>query len=150
MQETWKRSISLEVSDQGRVRKSSSGRILSPTNRKNGYMNAPLHLLHELVLEAFGGLRPEGKVVNHKDGNKQNNAVDNLEWVTTRENANHAVRVLGRMKGEANGQCKLTDKEIEGIRAWRKQGGELMEIAALYKCSFQHVSDICRFKRRAA
>ena len=49
-------------------------------------------LVHRLVLLAFIGEHPEGKnIVNHKDGDKTNNSLENLEWVTSQENTQHAV-----------------------------------------------------------
>lgn len=52
--------------------------------------------VHSLVMLAFVGPRPEGKEVNHKDGNKGNNSLDNLEYVTKSENVRHSFAVLGR------------------------------------------------------
>lgn len=50
--------------------------------------------IHRLVAEAFID-KPEGATeVNHKDGNRQNNKVENLEWVTLRENQLHAMDEL--------------------------------------------------------
>lgn len=46
--------------------------------------------VHSLVAKAFLNKLPHHQCVNHKDGNKENNHVDNLEWVTTQENIKHA------------------------------------------------------------
>ena len=47
----------------------------------------------------------DGLVINHKDGNKQNNHVSNLEWVTSKENAIHSVNVLGNNLSVRNGMA---------------------------------------------
>ena len=48
-------------------------------------------LVHQLVLKAFVGPKPEGMVCNHKDGNKKNNCIDNLEYCTQQYNNQHAL-----------------------------------------------------------
>ena len=78
--------------------------ILKGTPNKNhGYvqvtLNHKLYLLHVLVARAFIPNVDGKPEVNHKDGDKTNNKVKNLEWVTKSENAIHRSRVLNRKGG---------------------------------------------------
>ena len=58
------------------------------------------HLVHRLVAKAWlASTWFEGAEVNHRDGNKRNNHISNLEWVTRQENELHSYRVLGKGKG---------------------------------------------------
>lgn len=74
------------------------GKILLPTVGNNGYAHVMLYpgrkrvMIHRLVAEVFLS-NPYGKrEVNHKDENKLNNKVENLEWLTSKENANYGTR----------------------------------------------------------
>lgn len=70
-------------------------------------------------------------VVNHIDGNKQNNSLDNLEWVTNAENVHLAyVDGLANMKGENHGRAKFTEKEAIDILKMIKEGKSTAEIKA--------------------
>lgn len=83
------------------------------TLRKNGaHVNASVH---RMVAMAFVP-NPENKpFVNHIDGNKENNAASNLEWVNRSENAMHASRVLGRHGGGVCRSVKITESEAVEI-----------------------------------
>ena len=95
-----------EVSDCGRVRNTQTGKMLK-AHEKRGYMAVTLYGhdrklqtgVHRLVALAF--LERDGKrqYVNHIDGDKKNNNLSNLEWVTASENMFHARAVLNRKLG---------------------------------------------------
>jgi uncharacterized protein (DUF433 family) len=108
--EQWRSVVGYEglygVSSLGRVRSERDdrntyfGRILSPgTNGPSGYLvvnlsrnnKQELRTVHGLVAEAFIGERPLGYEVNHRDGDKRNNADTNLEYVTSSRNKKHAA-----------------------------------------------------------
>lgn len=97
-----------QVSDMGRMRGRHQA-ILRPFRNHNGYLIATLLCngekrrtgVHRLVAQAFIP-NPDGKPqINHKDGNKENNAPTNLEWVTCSENNLHRRRVLNGGGGRA-------------------------------------------------
>lgn len=52
--------------------------------------------VHVLMMASFVGPRPEGQVINHIDGNKHNNRLDNLEYCTNKENEHHSLSMLGK------------------------------------------------------
>ena len=73
------------------------GKILKPWDNSHGYLQVKfvknrvkkMPKVHRLVAQTFLGLDPNRVFVNHKDGNRSNNNIDNLEWVTRRENNCH-------------------------------------------------------------
>lgn len=89
--EQWRRInryLGYEVSSCGRVRRVDSGKLRKPVKLKNGYLTVMffqnsryrVEYIHRLVAEAFLH-RVEGQTqVNHKDHDRENNAVENLEW----------------------------------------------------------------------
>jgi hypothetical protein len=99
--------------------------------------------MHTLVARHFIGPKPVDKdEVNHKDGNKLNNADWNLEYVTVLEQSQHAIRTgLTKTKGEDNGTSKLTEDQVRKIRIC---GGTIRDVGAQFGVTPRIISLIRR------
>lgn len=123
-----------EVSDWGNLRRAKPGistfigRPVKALAGPTGYQQVQLQAgkvkrrayVHHIVAEAFIGPRPEGFVVNHKDMDRQNNQLDNLEYVTSAANSQHYLKLKGRPKGPTKPKAPLKGKQI-GDRHWSKR-----------------------------
>ena len=93
--------------------------------RKNcGYIHKTIH---QAVLEAFVGPKPEKMEARHLDGNPLNNRLDNLAWGTRIENNNDQIRhgTAYVAQGELHGKAVLTEKDVLDIRASEAAGSAL-------------------------
>lgn len=105
-------------------------------------------LLHRLVAETFIPNPENAKTVNHKDGDKTNCTVANLEWATMGDNLLHAYRIgLKCAKGSHNGRAKLDESTVLSIRTDRLAGMSANEIAVKYNVCKSNVYSICSGKR---
>ena len=114
MKETWKvieESRNYEVSNFGNVRRKlkKDYKYLEPFKDKDGYFKVCLcenqhriyRFVHRLVAQSFIKNTYNKPTVNHKDGNKQNNCLNNLVWATMKEQNNHALKTgLRNMKND--------------------------------------------------
>lgn len=103
--------------------------------------------VHTLVASLFLRKPRNGKTywVNHKDGNKLNNDVGNLEWVLPKENCAHAVRTgLHDLKGEKHPMSKLCEQQVLKMREMRAFGMTYAEIGNTFEISRRHASDVVR------
>jgi len=165
--EEWRQAVSWEgiydISNLGRARRAKpgkntfTGRILKPCFNTGKYLcvdfrekgRRKYYPLHCLVAAAFIGPRLDGLEINHIDGNKTNNRVDNLEYITHRENLAHAIR-LGLISGSFAGMIgamsscsKLTEDGVRQIRRLIKEGEFTQkEIGLMYGVCQVNISHI--------
>ena len=115
--------------------------------QKNGYIKNGLvlkdgsqksYFRHRLVMICFNYREDYSKYqVNHIDGNKLNNSIENLEWCTNQENRIHAVK-LGlavSLKGETNPSSKLLESQVIDIIQDLLHGTPYSQICNKYNCS---------------
>ena len=114
------------VQDDGKIFSERTNKILSVQLDKDGYEKVQMmstdgkrhrYSVHRLVLENFNPIENMNKFqVNHIDGNKRNNNLFNLEWVTCSENLIHAHKIgLKNQSGEHNNASKLTEEQVKEI-----------------------------------
>lgn len=143
--ETWKPVIGYEgmyeVSSRGRVKRVEY--LLTESNSAWGYKQVSLSkdgknstkIIHRLVAQAFIENPDNKPTVNHKDCNKHNNTVSNLEWATVQENVDHAIennlRPTNYQDGEKNAMAKLTKEDVLDIRE-RLRTMTIKDICELY------------------
>lgn len=130
-------------------------RLLTP-DASTGYARVTMHSggkmircqVHRLVARAFlDGFMPN-RHVNHINGNKLDNRVENLEWVTPRENVLHAWRT-GLCKpnlGADHGAAKLNDSAVRSIMHLASRGIEQTLLAEAFGVTHAAVSSIVRGK----
>lgn len=135
-------------------RRLKAGHVMKQRLRPDGYKQVLLTddageqknlRVHRLVAAAFIG-GPADKQINHKDGVKTNNTVENLEIVSHKENMAHSRSVLGNKHGavgERNGNSKLKESDIPEILERRGRGETYTSIASDYGVARQTIGDIC-------
>jgi len=135
----------------GNVFNTRSQKYIKGVVNSRGYrvysINNRLMSGHRLVAEAFIDNPNNLSQVNHKDGDKLNNSVDNLEWVTPLQNTRHAIEYgLRDNSGSNNPSSLLTNDDVEEIKIMGLNGVQQKDIAKHFNIDRTTVSDIFRNK----
>lgn len=115
-----RKETTYDIISNGEIYSSYKNGLLVPRLRKDGYLDISLggksYLVHRLVTGAFLG---ESELeVNHKDGDKKNNKIENLEYVTRSENIRHSIYRLGNThakKGDENSNSKIKNEDSASL-----------------------------------
>ena len=153
----------IQVSAEGKVRSLLSGtpRILKTSIDNKGYHRIRVTIerekktfkLHREVAKAFIPNPDNKPQVNHKDGNKNNNSATNLEWVTNKENCNHAIKnglwdsvIEGSRKENESRRKPIIGHYVGENQAYSRYFKSIAE-AERYIGS-RHITDVLKGKRR--
>lgn len=128
------------------------GKMLVPVVCTNGYIEANLNkkqerkvfLMHRLVAKHFIDNPNNYPEVNHKDENPRNNCVDNLEWCTSKYNANYGTR---NKRSRDNGPLVSVDQyELDGtfVRNWESAS----DAARFYRIRIENITRVCKGRRK--
>lgn len=148
------------LNENGEVFSNTSGKLkkMATVINNKGYYCVSLYIdgkkitkkVHRMILETFQPNEDDSLQTNHKDGNKLNNNIQNLEWVTGSENMRHAFEnnLKQPQKGESNGMSKLTEYEVQNLRTLYKTGHFTQKfLADIFLMSVSQVSRILNNKK---
>lgn len=142
-----RRDTSRTCTQKGKILKlGKNGRYLNVCLQSNGV--GKTHYVHCLVAHAFIGERPKDFVINHKDGIKFNNKSFNLEYVTLKDNAQHAIKLglINYQRGSKHWSSVLDENKVIEIRNLHQEGITQRKIAQIFGVCFQSINLIVNRK----
>lgn len=156
------------INENGEVKNNKTNKLLKQSQHKNGYMSVSIKItngsykqyyVHRLVAETFLPNLDNLTDVNHKDYNKQNNSVENLEWCSRSDNLKHSYNYENRNKNRKHAK-ELATKNHEKMKIKVTQRTLSGEFVAEYNSMreaeektgipIQNISSVTSGKRRSA
>lgn len=111
------------ITKDGKIINKHNNHTLKPQKNNKGYgrvsIGGKLLFVHRLVAEKYLPNPKNYSQVNHKDGNKENNSVENLEWISNFQNRMHAVENDLVVYGEKCPWAKLSEQEVKEIKNYK-------------------------------
>lgn len=133
------------ITKEGQIINKKRGNVLKPQLNGKGYLRIwigkKLYFVHRLVAEKYIPNPNNLPQVNHKDGNKLNNHVNNLEWVSNEYNRKHALKNRLHLCGEKCPWSKLTEKDVIYILEHYPKM-TIKELASIFNVNRNTISDI--------
>lgn len=146
------------------IKKSNIVKLLHQSRNNLGYHKVQLYkdgkskmfYVHRLVAMSFIPNPDNKPQINHKDGNKDNNTIDNLEWVTSKENLRHAVETGLRQPSQMKGRTGKLNKMSKIIYQYDMDGNYIAthygisEAARTLNCNTSTIGECLRGKNKTA
>lgn len=145
-----------EISNLGNLRNSRTKKVLKLNKNHNGYLNYVATLgsrekikaitIHRAVMCTFVPNPDNLPQINHIDGNKTNNKLENLEWCTASENMQHAIKnnLNVSLQKINSKRKKLSEDDVTKIKEMRKKGIPYRKIAGKFNVSHVCIIDVCK------
>lgn len=144
-----------EISDLGNLRRTSTKKHIKGHVASNGYVRVTIcdstigfHRdkgIHQLVMNAFNPSDDPSLEINHEDADKSNNRLDNLTWMTHKENMNHAKEHNLFKLGEDCGHAKYDESDVIEVCKLLEEGNlnfvEISEITGMSKHSIRAIAN---------
>ena len=135
--------------DRNQILQEREVKVIYPKNKRYAYLSlckngkVTQKTLHRIIAEAFIPNPHNYPCINHIDGNKQNNNIDNLEWCTYSHNNKEAYRL--QLKSTRIKKKKVNQYDLCGnfIKTWDS-------CKETIKQKYYHVTDVCKGKRKTA
>lgn len=148
------------ISNYGRVKKVLNNNVtykkVYSNKKRRGYCYISIRIngvrknlqVHRIVAKMFIENKDNKPCVNHKDFNTKNNSVDNLEWVTHKENTGHSKANMVLKFGQDSPSSILKENDVISIFKERKlTGTKYLDLAKKYNTNYSNVAHIMRGSR---
>lgn len=144
------------VTPTGDIYSAKSGKTIRQRTNRQGYLLANLSIngkcktfsVHRLVAMAYLSNPCNYPEINHKNGVKTDNRVENLEWISHRNNVLHAIQtgLTKTAKGKSTLNGRFTEDEIRRIRLLKHQGFTIRSLARLFNVTHGAINQIVHYK----
>lgn len=143
------------IGEDGHIRTPRKGTIASKLMRNGYWMVSASYdaktyyfMEHRVIWAWHNGAIPDGLVINHKDYNRSNNRIGNLELLTQKENLEYSRGHLNPPRGEKSGKASFTNAQASAIKALRDLcGWKIKDIAAFVETNAINVTRITKGQR---